>query len=140
MRQCCEVHTVREQQRGAGVLGEAAAKALGGGLPEARVMGAVGVLALLANLACLGLLWRRRGDDINMRSAWLCSLNDVLANLGVLGAGAGVALAGSAWPDILVGVGIAALFLTSAAGVLRWPRPSREEGAKPLTGVGGLEA
>jgi Co/Zn/Cd efflux system component len=67
----------------------------------------------------LALLWRRRADDLNMRSVWLCSRNDVTANAGVLLAALGVAFTGSAWPDIAVGAGIAALFLTSACGVIR---------------------
>ena len=57
-------------------------------------------------------------DDINMRSAWLCSRNDVTANAGVLLAAAGVFLTGSAWPDIAIGLVIAALFATSSLGVI----------------------
>jgi Co/Zn/Cd efflux system component len=53
-----------------------------------------------------------------MRSVWLCSRNDVIANVAVLVAAAGVALTGSAWPDIAVGLGIAALFARSAVGVI----------------------
>jgi Co/Zn/Cd efflux system component len=67
---------------------------------------------------CCELLWRCRGDNINMRSAWLCSRNDVVANAGVLLAAAGVAATGSVWPDVLVGLAIAALFTGSAVGVL----------------------
>jgi Co/Zn/Cd efflux system component len=67
----------------------------------------------------LKLLWHHRTDDVNMRSAWLCSRNDVLANGGVLAAALGVALSGSAWPDVLVGLAIATLFGWSAVGVIR---------------------
>jgi cation diffusion facilitator family transporter len=104
---------------GAGVALEAAAKVLHGGVPAADIMGAVGLIALLANLACLGLLWRCRADDLNMRSAWLCSRNDVAANAGVLLAAAGVAVSGSVWPDVVVGLAIAAMFSASAIAVLR---------------------
>jgi Co/Zn/Cd efflux system component len=79
-------------------------------------------LALLANGAVLGLLWRHRADDLNLRSAWLCSRNDVLANGAVMLAALGVRLTGSAGPDILVGLAIAALFGSSAAGVIRQAR------------------
>jgi Co/Zn/Cd efflux system component len=102
-----------------GVVAEAAAKTARGLVPSAGVVGGVGLLALAANVACLWLLRRRRGDDLNMRSAWLCSRNDVAANAGVLLAAAAVAATGSAWPDILVGLAIAAVFAGSAAGVLR---------------------
>jgi Co/Zn/Cd efflux system component len=82
------------------------------------VMGGVGLLALAANAACLLLLWRRRADDLNMRSAWICSLNDVAGNAAVLIASAGVAATRSAWPDIAVGLLIAAMFSVSAVAVL----------------------
>jgi Co/Zn/Cd efflux system component len=103
----------------AGILVEVASKLARGLVPEPHTMGMVGAVALAANTAVLGLLWRHRGDDINMRSAWLCSRNDVVGNGGVLAAASGVALTGSAWPDIVVGLGIAALFGATAVTVVR---------------------
>jgi Co/Zn/Cd efflux system component len=64
-----------------------------------------------------------------MRSAWTCSLNDVAGNLGVLAAGAGVALTGHAWPDVVVGLLIALLFMTSAMRVIRDARWHLRSGA-----------
>lgn len=104
---------------GVGILVEIVSKLARGLVPEPQVMGVVGLAALAANTAVLGLLWRHRADDINMRSAWLCSRNDVMANGGVLLAALGVALTGTAWPDIVVGLGIAALFGATAVTVLR---------------------
>lgn len=101
------------------VLTDAIHKALFGGTPEAGIMAAVGALALAANTLCLILLTRHRGDDVNMRSAWICSRNDLLANSGVIAAAALVAWSGSRWPDVIVGTAIATLFLMSALGVLR---------------------
>jgi len=104
---------------GLGVLAEAGWKMLHPVLPDAPVMGAVGALALAANLVCFFLLYRHRGDNLNLRSTWLCSRNDLFANTGVLiAAAAGYALA-SRWPDIIVGVSIAGLFLHSSYDVLR---------------------
>ena len=104
---------------GGAVLVEVVTKLIDGGLPVASLMGSVGLVALVANLAVLVLLWQRRGDDLNMRSVWLCSRNDVIANAGVLVAAGAVAFTASAWPDIIVGGLIAALFVTSAVGVIR---------------------
>jgi cation diffusion facilitator family transporter len=101
------------------VLVQAVHRALIPELPHAGTMGAIGLLALAANALCLGLLWRHRADDINMRSVWLCSRNDIIANVSVLAAAGAVVLTASRWPDILVGLGIAALFLRTAWGVLR---------------------
>ena len=100
------------------VLGEAGWKLLHPLTPAFEAIGIVGFIALLANLVCLTLLWRHRAEDINMRSVWLCSRNDIIANVSVLFAAAGVWASGSAWPDIAVGLGLAALFLRSAWTVL----------------------
>jgi len=94
-------------------------KIVTGAVPVAETMGAIGALALAANVACLALLWPRRADDVNMRSVWACSLNDVAGNIGVLAAGAGVAFTRQAWPDIIVGLVIAGLFAGSAVRVIR---------------------
>ena len=104
---------------GAGVLVEAALKLSHGASPEPYTMSAIGFVALGANLVCLVLLYRHRTDDLNLRSTWLCSRNDIIANTGVILAAIAVGLIGSGWPDLLVGALIAALFLRSAATVLR---------------------
>lgn len=104
---------------GLGVLGEAACKAFFPVLPGAATMGMVGGLALFANLGCFLLLYRHRGDNLNMRSTWQCSRNDLLANVGVLLAAGGAYLWTSRWPDIVVGSVIAGLFLHSAIDVVR---------------------
>lgn len=104
---------------GVGVLIEVAMKLWRGVTPAAEVMSGVGVIALAANVVCLWLLWRHKDDDVNMGSAWLCSRNDVVANGGVLLAAAAVALTGSAWPDVAIGLVIASLFGASAVTVLR---------------------
>jgi Co/Zn/Cd efflux system component len=107
---------------GLGVLIEVTYKLVAGVVPSADVMSVVGLLALTANALCLVLLSHHRHDDLNMRSAWLCSRNDVIANASVLAAAGGVALIGLVWPDILVGLAIAAMFGTSAIGIIRDPR------------------
>lgn len=104
---------------GLAVLGEAAHKALYPVIPVAGTMGAIGALALGANLLCFLLLYRHRGDNLNMSSVWLCSRNDLIANGAVIGAAIATFLLASRWPDILVGVFIASLFLASALRVLR---------------------
>ena len=90
--------------------------------PELHLMGAIGSLALVANVVCLALLWRHRADDINMSSVWLCSRNDIVANVSVLLAAAAVWWLDSPWPDVVVGTGLAVLFLNSAVYVLREAR------------------
>jgi cation diffusion facilitator family transporter len=104
---------------GLGVLVEAGLRLRAGVPPEVPTMAAVGALALAANGYCFALLWRHRSDDINLRSTWLCSRNDLIANVSVLAAAGLVAWSRSLWPDVLVGVGIAALFLRTSLSVLR---------------------
>lgn len=101
------------------VLGQAIYKIMFPHVPAFEAIGAVGLLALAANCLCLGLLWRHRADDINMSSVWLCSRNDIIANVSVLFAALGVWFTNSGWPDILVGMALAALFLRSALFVVR---------------------
>lgn len=100
------------------VFGQAIYKIIVPQVPVFEVIGVIGLLALVANSLCLVLLWRHRADDINMNSVWLCSRNDIVANISVLVAAFGVWLTGSGWPDILVGLALAGLFLRSALFVL----------------------
>jgi Co/Zn/Cd efflux system component len=81
-------------------------------------MGIIGILVLIGNAVCFFALYRHRSDDLNMRSTWLCSRNDIIANIAVLAAAAGVALTNSFWPDLIVGGAIALLFLRTAWTVL----------------------
>jgi Co/Zn/Cd efflux system component len=103
---------------GAGVLIEVLYKIMTGVVPVAETMGIVAVLVLLGNGVCFLLLYSHRSDDLNMRSTWLCSRNDIMANAAVLIAAVGVKVLNSAWPDIVIGAAIAALFLRSAIFVL----------------------
>jgi len=93
--------------------------AVHGTIPSAFTMGAVGFAALAANAASFGLLWAYRGGDANMRSAWICTRNDVLGNLAVLLAALGVFGTGTGWPDVIVAAIMAALALQGAAIVIQ---------------------
>ncbi len=104
---------------GVGILAQAIYKMIIGIVPAAEIMGIIGALVLFGNAICFLLLYRHRSDDLNMRSTWLCSRNDILANISVLLAAAGVKFLNSGWPDIVVGLAIAGLFLKSAFTVLK---------------------
>jgi Co/Zn/Cd efflux system component len=101
------------------VLGITAWHVWQGTLPQAATMGVVGATALVANGASFALLWAYRSGDANMRSAWICTRNDVLGNLAVLLAAAGVFGTGSGWPDVAVATIMAALALQGSSVVLR---------------------
>jgi Co/Zn/Cd efflux system component len=93
--------------------------ALHGTLPSAIAMGAVGITALVANGASFALLWTHRQGDANMRSAWICTRNDVLGNLAVLVAALGVFGTGTGWPDLAVAAIMATLALQGSMVVVR---------------------
>jgi Co/Zn/Cd efflux system component len=93
------------------VLGITAWHVLSGTVPQSITMGVVGLTALIANAASFGLLWAYRTGDANMRSAWICTRNDVLGNLAVLAAAAGVFGTGAGWPDAIVAAIMACLAL-----------------------------
>ena len=100
------------------VAGTTIQHALAGTVPEAPVMGAVGALALAANLGVAALLYRWREGDSNMRSVWICTRNDAIGNLAVLGAAVGVFGSGTGWPDHLVAGAMSGLALWGAAQVM----------------------
>ena len=90
-----------------------------GGVPQAMTMGAVALLALLANIAVAWMLYAFREGDANMRSVWLCSRNDAIGNVAVFMAALGVFGTGSAWPDLAVASLMALLALHGGWTVLR---------------------
>jgi Co/Zn/Cd efflux system component len=104
---------------GVAVLAYAAWRTWLGVAPEPITMGVVGTLALLMNLGVAALLYRFRDGDANMRSVWLCTRNDVIANLAVLAAAAGVLGTGTVWPDVAVAAILAILGLASGRIVMR---------------------
>lgn len=106
-------------------------------LPTFEIMGVVGFLALVANGVCFAALWRHRNEDINMRSVWMCSRNDLIANVLVLISAAAVWITLSPWPDIAVGALICAVFLRSAYLVAREARAELilKDAQSPATGV-----
>lgn len=104
---------------GIGIIIETAYKITEGTTPSSTLMLLFSAIALCANLTCLALLWRHRHANVNMSSTFECSRNDVASNIGVLVAGALVAALDSGWPDIVVGLVIAILFLRSAVRVLK---------------------
>lgn len=87
-------------------------------IPELQIMGGIGFLALGANLFCLLLLSQHRRDNLNMSSVWLCSRNDIIANLCVLLAAGLVLVSGASWPDLAVGFLLTLIFAKSAGKVL----------------------
>jgi Co/Zn/Cd efflux system component len=93
--------------------------AYAGTLPKAETMGLVAMLALLANGGVALMLYRFRTGDANMRSVWICSRNDVIGNLAVLAAAAGVFGTGTAWPDLIVAAIMAALSVSGGWQIVR---------------------
>jgi cation diffusion facilitator family transporter len=119
---------------GVSVLAQAAYQLFAGSVPHAPTMGGIGALALAGNTACFALLYRHRSDDLNLRSTWICSRNDLIANSAVLLAACAVAATGQRWPDLVIGLAIGSLFLQSAWGVLR------DSVARPARGTAQAQA
>ena len=90
-----------------------------GSEPEPVYMVVVALVALGANVACLALIARHRQGGIHMRASWIFSTNDVIANIGVIVAGALVAWTGSRLPDLAIGAVIAVVVASGAVRILR---------------------
>ena len=103
---------------GLGILVNVAVKIQSGVPPSSSLMLIFGGAALVANLVSVALLWRFRAQDVNMASTFECSRNDVISNVGVLIAAGLVEATSSPWPDIVIGLAMAAIVLRSAVRVL----------------------
>ena len=103
------------------VLVDVVRRATTGSEPLDAAMVGIGMLALAANVTCLVLLSAHRRGGPHMRASWIFTTNDVVANLGVILAGALVALTGSALPDLIVGTAISLLVASGAWRILRMP-------------------
>ena len=104
---------------GVWVLGSTIWRVFVTGVPEAFIMGSIGLLALTANVASVLILIRFRSGDANVESVWLCSRNDAIGNVAVVLAATGVFATGTAWPDLIVAAIMASLFLFSAVKIIR---------------------
>ncbi|MBO6826108.1 MAG: cation transporter [Sneathiella sp.] len=100
------------------VFGSTAYQVLVLGVPNAPIMGGIGLMALAANMLSVLILMRYKDGDANVRSVWLCSRNDAIGNVAVMLAAGGVYITGTAWPDLIVAGIMAGLFLWSAIQIL----------------------
>jgi Co/Zn/Cd efflux system component len=100
------------------------------GLPSAPVMGAVGALALAANLASVAVLMKYKDGDANVRSVWLCSRNDAIGNVAVMLAAGGVLITGTVWPDLAVAGVMSGLFLWSSVQIVAQSLKERRHAEK----------
>ena len=98
------------------------------GVPEAEVMGVVGLLALVANVVSVVLLMAYKDGDANVRSVWLCSRNDAIGNVAVMVAALGVWGTATGWPDLIVAAIMAGLFLSSSVQIVRQALAERRGG------------
>lgn len=87
-------------------------------LPDGQAITIVGIIALTANAVSFSLLNKYKDGDINMRSSWVCSRNDMLANTGVILAGISVVYLGSSWPDYVIGALIAGFVTITSVSVI----------------------
>lgn len=110
------------------VMGRAVWAYTHGVTPDALQMGAVGSLALLANVGVAALLYAYRDGDANMRSVWLCTRNDALGNVAVILAALGVFGTATAWPDLVVAAAMAGLAITGGWSVVRQARAELRSG------------
>lgn len=94
--------------------------------PEPMLMGAIGVLALAVNVVSALMLYAFRDGDANMRSVWLCSRNDAIANIAIIIAAIGVFGTGTMFPDLFVAFIIAYLGVTSGLSVIKQARAERK--------------
>lgn len=118
---------------GGAILALALYRAVFAAAPDAAVMGGIAILALAANLVSVLILMRWRNGDANVRSVWLCSRNDAIGNIAVFGSAGLVALTGTHWPDVIVALLMAGLFVSSAVQILTQALGERRQAAAHAT-------
>lgn len=101
------------------VLAEVVRRFVYGSEPVSTLMMGMGLLALLANVVCLILAARKQDAGAHMKASYIFSANDVIANAGVILAGFLVAVTGSNYPDLVIGVIVGLLVLNGARRILR---------------------
>jgi len=104
---------------GLGVLFDIVRRFIVGSEPESLMMMAVGAVALIANTICLRLIYKHRQGEVHMRASWIFSKNDVIANLGVIVGGVLVAWLASPWPDLVIGLIIAAVVVRGGRHIIK---------------------
>jgi len=109
-----------------GVLIDIVRRFIYGSDPDFWFMLGVGVAALIANVTCLALLAKHRKGEVHMRASWIFSKNDVIANTGVILAGALVHFTGTRWPDLAIGLLIAIVVFRGGIAILKDTRGSAE--------------
>ena len=111
---------------GIGVLAEVVRRFLYGSDPVSVLMMSIGAIAFLANLSCLALLAKHRSGEVHMRASWIFSVNDVIANLGLVIAGGLVLYFDSRIPDLVIGAAISTLVVRGGVRILREAKAARE--------------
>lgn len=102
-----------------GALSEVIRRFIYGSEPVSSLMISIGLLALIANVICLFLIFNKKDAGAHMQASWIFSANDVIANIGVIIAGVLVAFTGSRYPDLIIGFIIALVVLNGARRILQ---------------------
>lgn len=100
------------------ILADIVRRMIFGSEPVSMLMIGMGIIALIGNLICLRLIYAHRHGDVHMRASWIFSANDVIANIGVIIAGLLVMWLDTRWPDLIIGLIIAAVILRGAWRIL----------------------
>ena len=103
---------------GAGASVEVARRFVFGSDPVSGAMVAIGLVALVANVTCMMLIYRHRLGEVHMKASWIFSKNDVIANVGVIAAGILVGITGSRYPDLVIGLAIAVVVARGGVQIL----------------------
>ncbi len=112
---------------GLGVLFDIVRRTVVGSEPESTMMIVVGIVALVANTVCLMLIYKHRQGEVHMRASWIFSKNDVIANLGVISAGFLVAYTGSSYPDLFIGLIIAAIVIRGGIHIIKDAKREKDQ-------------
>ncbi|MBE93917.1 cation diffusion facilitator family transporter [Marinobacter sp.] len=104
---------------GVGVIFEVIRRFVMGSDPESYLMMLIGFIALAVNICCLAIISRHRDGGVHMRASWIFSMNDVIANTGVIVSGGLVYFFGSRFPDLAIGAIISIVVIRGGIRILK---------------------
>ena len=100
-----------------------------GSEPQSDLMFTIGFMALIVNVICFALLYQFREGDVNLKASWICSRNDMLANIGIIISAVLVGQFDKAWPDWVIGSVIAGIVIHSSIAIISEARTSIKKDA-----------
>lgn len=107
-----------------------------GAAPIGWAMILTAVVNSASNLLCLRLLRSHRNEGVHLKASWIFTINDMIANLGIVASGVAVMLFKSRLPDLLIGVVVVGIVIKGGWEILEHAHEARHADTSAAPGEG----